>query len=176
MKQSISSKHPFVSSKEATKGGSSEVPTDSKSGPSKNRKESSSAKNSNPNYPSAPTPVVAELYKEDQQAVGVPTSLGGISEEGAHPQLSSEKTKSVSDRLDIVLTKPKIGLGAKTKSSEENVLKEIKFEDLAKLGLNVATDFMDLDSLEDDSVIVVNDNKDDEDMIKDDKEPPIQHT
>ncbi|GKF37820.1 hypothetical protein Tco_0114578, partial [Tanacetum coccineum] len=38
-----SSKQPFVSSKEATKGGSSKAPTGSKTGHSKKRKESNSA-------------------------------------------------------------------------------------------------------------------------------------
>ncbi|GJR50794.1 hypothetical protein Tco_1401315 [Tanacetum coccineum] len=44
---------------------------------------------SSPIQPSASTPVVVELHKEDQQATGGPTSLGVTSEDGAHPQLSS---------------------------------------------------------------------------------------
>ncbi|GKB35073.1 hypothetical protein Tco_0880015 [Tanacetum coccineum] len=43
----------------------------------------------NPSQPSASTLVVVEMHKEDQQAVGGPTSLGVTSEEGANPQLSS---------------------------------------------------------------------------------------
>ncbi|GKF32216.1 hypothetical protein Tco_0102014 [Tanacetum coccineum] len=46
-----SSKQPSVSSKEATKVGSSKAPTGSKTGHSKNRKESSSAMDSNPSQP-----------------------------------------------------------------------------------------------------------------------------
>ncbi|GJW72515.1 hypothetical protein Tco_0129432 [Tanacetum coccineum] len=47
------------------------------------------AKDRSPDHPSAPTPVVAEMHKEAQQAAGGPTSLGATSEEGAYPQLSS---------------------------------------------------------------------------------------
>ncbi|GKB72540.1 hypothetical protein Tco_0933952 [Tanacetum coccineum] len=52
-----SSKYPSVSIKEPTKGGSSKVPTSSKTGHSKRRKESSSAMDSNPSRPSVYTPV-----------------------------------------------------------------------------------------------------------------------
>ncbi|GKD81274.1 hypothetical protein Tco_1348113 [Tanacetum coccineum] len=53
-----SSKQPSVSSKEATKGGSSKAPTGSKTGHSKKRKESSSAMDSNPSQPLVSTPDV----------------------------------------------------------------------------------------------------------------------
>ncbi|GJW56847.1 retrovirus-related pol polyprotein from transposon TNT 1-94 [Tanacetum coccineum] len=49
----------------------------------------------NPTQPSASTPVVAELHKEDQQATGGPTSLGVTNEYGAHPQLSSGMSASI---------------------------------------------------------------------------------
>ncbi|GJZ49343.1 hypothetical protein Tco_0603533 [Tanacetum coccineum] len=84
-----SSKQPFVSSKEATKGGSSKAPTSSKSGHSKKRKESSSAMDSNPSQPPISTPVDTRMYKEDHQATCGPTSLGVTSEARANPQLSS---------------------------------------------------------------------------------------
>ncbi|GJZ34071.1 hypothetical protein Tco_0579507 [Tanacetum coccineum] len=64
-KHSTSSKQPSVSSKEATKGGSSKAPTGSKTGHLKRKKESSSAMDSNPSQTSASTPVVAEMHKED---------------------------------------------------------------------------------------------------------------
>ncbi|GJU52722.1 reverse transcriptase domain-containing protein [Tanacetum coccineum] len=75
---------------------------------------------SNPSQPSASTPVVAEIHKEDPQATGGPTSLGVTSEGGADPQLSSgndphvlvEKTKSASEGLETVLTQPTTGKGA----------------------------------------------------------------
>ncbi|GKC87058.1 hypothetical protein Tco_1147707 [Tanacetum coccineum] len=74
-KHSTSSKQPFVSSKEATKGGSSKALIGSKTGHLKRKKESSSAMDSNPSQTSASTPVVAEMHKEDQQTTGGPTSL-----------------------------------------------------------------------------------------------------
>ncbi|GKE31715.1 hypothetical protein Tco_1451037, partial [Tanacetum coccineum] len=88
-KHSTSSKQPSVSSKEATKGGSSKAPTGSKTGHSKKRKESSSAMDSNLSQPSVSTPVDTKMHKEDQQATGGPTSLGVTSEEKANPHLSS---------------------------------------------------------------------------------------
>ncbi|GKF24667.1 hypothetical protein Tco_0076989, partial [Tanacetum coccineum] len=88
-KHSTSSTQPFMSSSEATKGGSSKRPTGSKTSHLKRKKESSLAMDSNPSQTSAFTPVVAERHKEDQQAAGGPTSLGVTSEEGAHPQLNS---------------------------------------------------------------------------------------
>nr|GEX87408.1 hypothetical protein [Tanacetum cinerariifolium] len=44
------------------------------------------AKDKSPSHPLAPTPVVAEMHKEAQQAADGRTSLGDTSEEGAHPQ------------------------------------------------------------------------------------------
>nr|GEV37771.1 retrovirus-related Pol polyprotein from transposon TNT 1-94 [Tanacetum cinerariifolium] len=87
-----SSKQPSVSNKEATKSGSSKSPTGSKTGDSKRRKVSSLAMDSNPNRPLVYTPVNTEMHKEDQQAIGGPTSLGATSEERANPQLSSDFT------------------------------------------------------------------------------------
>ncbi|GJY64119.1 hypothetical protein Tco_0465579 [Tanacetum coccineum] len=88
-KQSTSLKQPSVSSKKATKGGSSKAPTGSKTGHSKKRKESSSAMDSNPSQPSVFTPVDTKMHKEDHQATGGPTSLGVTNEARANPQLSS---------------------------------------------------------------------------------------
>ncbi|GJW23670.1 putative reverse transcriptase domain-containing protein [Tanacetum coccineum] len=61
----------------------------SKTSQSKKENQSSSAKDKSPSHPSPPTPVVGEMHKEAQQAVGGPTYLRTTSEEGAHPQLSS---------------------------------------------------------------------------------------
>ncbi|GJT02720.1 hypothetical protein Tco_0823889 [Tanacetum coccineum] len=88
-KKQSSSKQTIVSSKEATKGGSSKAPTGSKTGHSKKRKESSSAMDSNPSQPLVFTLVDPEMHKEGQQATGGPTSLGVTSEARANPQLSS---------------------------------------------------------------------------------------
>nr|GEV41122.1 hypothetical protein [Tanacetum cinerariifolium] len=75
-KNQSSSKQTFVSSKEATKGGSSKAPTGSKTGHSKKRKESCSVMDSNPRQPLVSIPVDPGMHKEDQQATGGPTSLG----------------------------------------------------------------------------------------------------
>ncbi|GJX74411.1 hypothetical protein Tco_0313006 [Tanacetum coccineum] len=88
-KHSTFSKQPSVSSKEATKGGSSKASTSSKIGHSKKRKESSSAMDSNPSQPSVSTLVDTGTHKEDHQATDGPTSLGVTSEARANPQLSS---------------------------------------------------------------------------------------
>ncbi|GJW33070.1 hypothetical protein Tco_0053102 [Tanacetum coccineum] len=88
-KHLTSLKQSSVSSKEATKGGSSKAPTGSKTRHSKKRKESSSAMDSNPSQPLVSTLVDTRMYKEDQQAIGGPTPLGVTSEERANPQLSS---------------------------------------------------------------------------------------
>ncbi|GKA26096.1 hypothetical protein Tco_0712205, partial [Tanacetum coccineum] len=88
-KKQSSLKQPSVSSKEATKVGSSKAPTGSKTGHSKKRKESSSAMDSNPSQPPVSTTVDPGMHKEDQQATCGPTSLGVTSEARANPQLSS---------------------------------------------------------------------------------------
>ncbi|GJR40929.1 hypothetical protein Tco_1216613 [Tanacetum coccineum] len=103
---------------EATKGrSSSKEPTRSKTGHLVTKTQSSSAMDSNPSQPSASTHVVVELHKEDQQATGGPTFLGVTSEGGAHLQLSSKQTKSMSKGLETVL---------------KETPKEINQEDLSK--------------------------------------------
>ncbi|GJV95229.1 hypothetical protein Tco_1546806, partial [Tanacetum coccineum] len=89
-KHSTSSKQPSVSSKEATKGGSSKAPTSSKTSHSKKIKESSSAMDLNPSQPLVFTLVDTGMHKEDHQATGGLTSLGVTSEARANPQLSSD--------------------------------------------------------------------------------------
>ncbi|GJV41501.1 hypothetical protein Tco_1419941 [Tanacetum coccineum] len=172
-------KQPSVSSCEATKGGSSKTPTGSKTGHLKRKKESSSAMDSNPSQTLASTPVVAEMHKEDQQATGRPTSLGVTSEERANPRLISgitdprvlaDQTKSISEGLETVLTQPIIGKGASSiarQVEEEEASKTIKLEDLVKLVSHVQPSFKDLDSPEDDPIIVVDDSDKYEEADKD---------
>nr|GEU82782.1 hypothetical protein [Tanacetum cinerariifolium] len=117
----------------------------------------------------------ARMHKEDQQAAGGLTSLGVTCEEGAHPQLSSgtdsnvlaDKTKSVSDELETVLTTPEI-INV-TQPSEEIKFGEIKLEDLVILVPNVNADFKDMDSPEDDPIIMVDDSEEDEEEDKNDE-------
>ncbi|GKF92083.1 hypothetical protein Tco_0278802 [Tanacetum coccineum] len=80
IKRKQSSKHTFDSKIEASK---------SKTSQSTKETQSSLAKDTNPNHPSASTHVVDEMHKEAHQAARCSTSLGAISEKEAHPQLSS---------------------------------------------------------------------------------------
>ncbi|GKE28219.1 hypothetical protein Tco_1443603, partial [Tanacetum coccineum] len=239
-KHSTSSKQPSVSKKESTKGGFSKVPIGYKTSHSKKRKESSSAIDSNLSQPPVSTPMDTGMHKEDQQATGVPTSLGVTSEARANPQLSSgmsafnlnepiyletfiihsgsasgndalaastaeadlgnsapsdfvpqqqgmnegtkntsydhlfagtdpyvlaDQTKSVSEWLENVLTQPITRKGASSvaRQIEEETSSTIKLEDLAKLMSHVQPSFKNLDSPEDDHVIVVDDSDKDED-------------
>ncbi|GJS36999.1 hypothetical protein Tco_0535381 [Tanacetum coccineum] len=208
-KKQSSLKQTFMSSKEATKGGSSKAPAGSKTGHSKKRKEFSSAMNSNPSQPPVSAPVDPRMHKEDQQATGGPTSLRVTSEARSNPQLSSgmsafnlnepiytasfiihsesalgndastvstaeadpgnsapstdphvhaDQTKSVSEGLDTVLTQPLTGKGASSiarQVKKEEASSIIKLEDLAKLMSNVQSSFKDLDSPEDEPVIII---------------------
>nr|GEU35270.1 hypothetical protein [Tanacetum cinerariifolium] len=200
-KPTTSSKQPSVSSKKATKCGSSKAPTVS-------------------------TPVDTEIHKEDWQATGGPTSLGVTSEERANPQLSSvdfiakadcglsapndsippqqgmdegtkntsydqisagtdphvlaNQTKSNSEGLETVLTQPitekeassTVIHGDKEEASndihvdKEEASSTIKLEDLAKLVSRIQPSFKDLDSSEDDHVIIVDKSDEDEPIAK----------
>nr|GEU89188.1 zf-CCHC domain-containing protein/DUF4219 domain-containing protein/UBN2 domain-containing protein [Tanacetum cinerariifolium] len=191
MKPATSSKQPFVSSKEATKGGSSKAPTGSKTGHSKRRKESSSAMDSNLNRPSVSTPIDTKMHKEDQQSTGGPTSLRVTTNftAEADPGLSApndsippqqDQTKSVSDGLETVLTQPTIEKGASSTSihgdkeedstaihgDKEEASSTIKLEDLAKLVSQIQPNFKDLDLPEDDPVIIVEESDEDEPNAK----------
>ncbi|GJT73852.1 hypothetical protein Tco_1033138 [Tanacetum coccineum] len=66
---------------------------------------------------------------------------------GTDPNVLGDKTKSVSEGLETVHATPETRKGA--------MCKEIKLEDLSKLVQNDQADFMDLDSIEDDLIIVV---------------------
>ncbi|GJX30099.1 hypothetical protein Tco_0238178 [Tanacetum coccineum] len=85
---------------------------------------------------------------------------------GTNPQVFADKTKSISDGLETVLATPKIGTSNATKTSEEIKFRAIKLEDLAKLVPNVKVDFKDLDSPEDDPIIVVDDSEEDKEEDK----------
>ncbi|GJV36777.1 hypothetical protein Tco_1409254 [Tanacetum coccineum] len=185
-KQLTSLKQPSVSNKEATKGGSSKAPTGSKTGHSKKRKESSSAMDSNPSQPSISTTIDPGMHKEDQNdASAVSTaeanpeilllvilySQQGINEgtkntsfdhlfAGTGPHVLAKQTKSI--------TQPLTGKGASSiarQVEEEEASRIIKLEDLAKLVSNVQLSFKDLDSPEDDHVIIVESDAEEEDGI-----------
>ncbi|GKF75567.1 hypothetical protein Tco_0225011, partial [Tanacetum coccineum] len=75
------------------------------------------------------------------------------------------QTKSVSEELETVLTQPIIGKRVSSVArqvEEHEPLRKIKLEDLAKMVSNVQPSFKDLDSPEDDPIIVVDDSDEDE--------------
>ncbi|GJW57820.1 hypothetical protein Tco_0104551 [Tanacetum coccineum] len=171
-KHSTSLKQPFVSSKEAIKGGSFKAPTSSKNGHSKKRKVSSSAMDSKTSQPLVSTPVDTGMHKEDQQVTGGPTFSGVTSEARANPQLSSVISIADADPrksapsdfvprqqgLETVLTQPTTGKGASSiarQVEEDEPSRTIKLEDLAKLVSSVQPSFKDLDSPEDDPSLLL---------------------
>ncbi|GJX05616.1 hypothetical protein Tco_0191532 [Tanacetum coccineum] len=133
-----------------------------------------------------------KMHKEDQQSNWCPTSLWSTSEERANPQLNSghdvlvdftteadpglsalndsippqqDQTKSVSEGLETVLTQPTIEKGASSTTihgDKEEASNTIKLEDLAKLVSQIQPSFKDLDSPEDDHVIIVDESDEDE--------------
>ncbi|GJZ62471.1 hypothetical protein Tco_0618608 [Tanacetum coccineum] len=126
--------------------------------------------NSNSIQPLASIHLVAELHKEAQQATGGPTSLGVTSEEGANPQLNSKhdvlakfnKTKKESKADKDVSFGYDVFHTSHDLFSSDDTKKEIKLEDLSKLVQDVGTNFMDIDSPEDDKPIIVQDDSDEE--------------
>ncbi|GJR75815.1 hypothetical protein Tco_0088180 [Tanacetum coccineum] len=188
---------PSSNAEKATKGGSSKAPTGSKTGHLKRNKDSISTVESNPSLTLASTPVVTEMHKEDQQETGGPNSLGVTSKERADPQLNSgddasanstakadprksapstdphvlaNQTQSVSEGLESILTQSTTDKGANNiakQIKEVEASRIIKLEDLAKLIKNVQPSFKDLNSPEDDPIIVVNDSDEDEEADKD---------
>ncbi|GKB42229.1 hypothetical protein Tco_0887171 [Tanacetum coccineum] len=89
---------------------------------------------------------------------------------GTNPHVLAHQTQSVSEGLETVLNQSTIDKGANNiaKQIEEvEASSTIKLEDLAKLVQNVQPSFKDLDSLEDDPIIVVDDSDEDEEADKD---------
>ncbi|GKE21218.1 hypothetical protein Tco_1432730 [Tanacetum coccineum] len=133
---------------EATKSmPSSKEVAESLTGHSKKKKKYSSAKDSNSSQPLASTPMVAGMHKEDLQATSGPASLRVTS---TNPSVLVDKTQSAEDGLEIVQTKTGTEKEANNVenevtfnkdefntspdlSSSDDVVKEIKMEDLCKL-------------------------------------------
>ncbi|GKE73921.1 hypothetical protein Tco_1535962 [Tanacetum coccineum] len=124
---------------------------------------------SNPSQPSASTPVVDEMHKEEQQAAGDPPSLGVTGEEGVGPQLSSnstaeadpgifaphdsipqqqDKIKSAGDGLKTAHTNS----GTNEESRSNEISKTIKLDDLSNLMRDTRSAFISLDSSEDEPI------------------------
>ncbi|GJY53606.1 hypothetical protein Tco_0445270 [Tanacetum coccineum] len=181
--------------------------------------------------------LLAKMHKEDQQAVGGPTSLGATNEGASDPQLSGGMSTSnhfklfslllpffhsesasrcdaladstpeadhgisapndsiplqqgmdegtqnysldhifVGTNLNVLVDKTKFAedglktahtnLGTNVESSSGEISKKIKLEDLSKLVQDVKTVFIDLDSLEDEPIIVTNESEEEEETEK----------
>ncbi|GKE43919.1 hypothetical protein Tco_1471203, partial [Tanacetum coccineum] len=88
----------------------------------------------------------------------------------ADPRKSApNQIKSISEGLESVLTQPKTGKVTSSISrqvEEDETSRIIKLEDLAKLVLSVQPSFKDMDSPEDDPIIVVDENDEDKEADK----------
>ncbi|GKB59926.1 hypothetical protein Tco_0916112 [Tanacetum coccineum] len=172
---SLTTKHNPLSKIEATKGEPSSK-EEIKSPPhSKKRKQSGTAKDPNPSQPPTSTHVVDGMHKEVQEATSGPTSLGV---NGTNPNVLVDKTKSAGDGLETIHTKT--GTDKEASRAEKEAIfdqdefntspkltryedaKEIKIKDLSKLVKDVGIDLIDLDSLEDDTPFIAEDDEDEE--------------
>nr|GEV31712.1 hypothetical protein [Tanacetum cinerariifolium] len=124
---------------------------------------SSLAKDKSPSHPSPPTSVVGDMHKEAQQAAGGLTSLGATSEEGAHPQLSSDKTKSARDGIKTIHTNS----GANDKSRADDISLKVNLEDLSETLKDIRTTFFTPDSLLDEPIIILDESEEEEEVAKD---------
>ncbi|GKB98165.1 hypothetical protein Tco_0984302 [Tanacetum coccineum] len=119
-----------------------------------------------PSHHSPPTPIVGEMHKEAQQAAGGPTSLGDTSKDRAHPQLSSDKTKSAGDGLKTAHTDS----GASKKSEAGEISKKVKLEDLTDILKDTRSAFFTPDSPIDEPIIASDESKEEE--AEKAKQPP----
>ncbi|GJS29863.1 hypothetical protein Tco_0490483 [Tanacetum coccineum] len=85
------------------------------------------------------------MHKEAQQAVGGPTSLGAISEEGAHPQINSTNEESRAD----------------------DISNKIKLEDLSDLLKDTRSNFFNPDFPQDEPIIILDESEEEEEVAKD---------
>nr|GFB06000.1 hypothetical protein [Tanacetum cinerariifolium] len=99
------------------------------------------------------------MHKEAHQAACGLTSLGATSKEGAHLQLSSDKTKFAGDGLKTT----HIDSGTNEQSRADNILKKIKLEDLSKFLKDTRYAFFTPDSSHDDPIIVTDESEEEED-------------
>ncbi|GJS10977.1 hypothetical protein Tco_0367773 [Tanacetum coccineum] len=141
-----------------------DVPADSKAPkPSSQTEESSSDEDKSPSHPSPPILVVGEMHKEAHQAVGGPTSLGATSEERAHPQLSSDKTKSAGDGLKTAHTDS----GVNKESKADDISLKVKLQDLSDILKDIKFAFFTFDSPPNEPIIVSDKSEEEEEVAKD---------
>ncbi|GJT02599.1 hypothetical protein Tco_0823768 [Tanacetum coccineum] len=88
-----------------------------------------------------------------------------------NPIILVDKTKSAGDGLKTTHT----GLGINEESNSAKISKTIKLEDLSKMMKDVQTDFMDLDSPEDEPIFVQDENEEEEEADKDEDTHATSH-
>ncbi|GJT75552.1 hypothetical protein Tco_1042277 [Tanacetum coccineum] len=101
--------------------------------------------------------------KEAQQATGGPTSLGATSEKGAHPQLSSDKTKYARDGLKTA----HIDSGVNEESRADDISLKVKLEDLSDILKDTRSAFFTPDSPPNELIIVSDESEEEEEVAKD---------
>ncbi|GKA81508.1 retrovirus-related pol polyprotein from transposon TNT 1-94 [Tanacetum coccineum] len=107
--------------------------------------------------------VVGEMHKEAQQVAGGPTSLGATSEEGAQPQLSSDKIKSAGDGLKTTHTNS----SANEESIADDISLKVKLEDLSDILKDTISAFFTPDSPPDEPIIISDESEEEEEVAKD---------
>ncbi|GJR63562.1 hypothetical protein Tco_1505724, partial [Tanacetum coccineum] len=101
----------------------------------------------------------------DALVVSIAEADLGNSAPSTDPHVLADQTKSISEGLKTILIQTITGKGASSVARQinEETSSTIKLEDLAKLVSHVQPSFKDLDSPEDDPVIVMDDSDEDED-------------
>ncbi|GJU52479.1 hypothetical protein Tco_1226193 [Tanacetum coccineum] len=133
----------------------------SKTGQLDKETQSRSAKDKRPSYPSTSTHVVAEMYKEAQQAArGCDTSVDsttkadpGKSAPRTNPSILVDKAKSTGNGLKTAHT----NLGTNEESISGEISKKIKLEDLSNLMQDTRSTFFIPDSPQDEPIIIISD-------------------
>ncbi|GJT69215.1 hypothetical protein Tco_1028501 [Tanacetum coccineum] len=108
-----------------------------------------------------------------QQAAGGLTSLRDTSEDGAHPQLSSDKTKYARDGLKTAHTTS----SANEESGADDISQKVKLEDLSDILKDTRSAFFTPDSPTDEPIIVLEESEEEENAkndkdIEDTSTPP----
>nr|GEX06831.1 hypothetical protein [Tanacetum cinerariifolium] len=140
----------------------------SQTGESKKETKSSSAKDKSPSHPSPSTPVVGEMHKEPQQAVGgMDEGTKSYSFDyifvGSNPSVLVDKTKSARDGLKIAHTNS----GANEESRADDISLKVKLEDLSNILKDTRSVFFTPDSLPDEQIIISGESKEEEEVARD---------
>nr|GEV43826.1 hypothetical protein [Tanacetum cinerariifolium] len=132
----------------------------------KKRKQSGTTNDPNSSQPLTSTHVVDGMHKEVQEATSTSLNFLVDKTKSARDGLESVHTKTGTDKEDSrakkdgIFNQDEFNNSLKLTSSKD--AKEIKIEDLSKLVKDVGIDLIDLDSLEDDTPVIVEDDEDEE--------------